>query len=135
MIQAAMEAKEFKKSKTLLIGVTVLTSLDENNIKNMGFNLKISELVKLLSSSAKQNKVDGVVCSAQEVSEIKDNFGKKFITVTPGIRIQQSLNDQSRVTTLKEAIKNGSDYIVLGREITSSGNISKMLKKVESYII
>ena len=135
MIQAAKEAKEYSKSEALLIGVTVLTSLDRKDIKNMGFNIKISELVKILSKSAKQNNIDGVVCSAKEVPEIKVNLGKDFITVTPGIRIQQNNNDQSRVATLKEATKNGSDYIVLGREITSSKNISEMIKKIESYII
>ena len=135
MIQAAREAKEHSKSKALLIGVTVLTSLDGNNIKNMGFNIKISELVKILSKSAKKNNIDGVVCSAQEVPEIKGNIGVDFITVTPGIRIEQNKNDQSRVTTLEEATKNGSDYIVLGREITASEDISKMIKKIESYII
>ena len=135
MIQAAKAAKEYSKSEALLIGVTVLTSLDRKDIKNMGFNIQISELVKILSKSAKQNNIDGVVCSAKEVPEIKVNLGKDFITVTPGIRIQQNNNDQSRVATLKEATKNGSDYIVLGREITSSKNISEMIKKIESYII
>jgi len=135
MIQAAREAKEHSKSKALLIGVTVLTSLDGNNIKNMGFNIQISELIKILSISAKKNNIDGVVCSAQEVPEIKGNIGIDFITVTPGIRIEQNKNDQSRVTTLEEATKNGSDYIVLGREITASEDISKMIKKIESYII
>ena len=135
MIQAAREARESIKSKALLIGVSVLTSLSEKNIKNMGFDLQIPELVNNLSMSAKQNNIDGVVCSAKEVSEIKKNFGKDFITVTPGIRIQQKKNDQSRVATLEEATKIGSDYIVLGREITASENISKMIKKVESYII
>ena len=135
MIQAAREAKKHVKSEALLIGVTVLTSLDEKNIKNMGFNLQIPELVKILSKSAKENNIDGVVCSAKEVPEVKRNLGKDFITVTPGIRILQNHSDQSRVTTLKEATKNGSDYIVLGREITLSKNIPKMIKKVESYII
>ena len=135
MIQAAREAKEHSKSKALLIGVTVLTSLDENNIKNMGFNIQISELVKILSISAKKNDIDGVVCSAQEVPEIKGNIGMDFITVTPGIRIEQNKNDQSRVTTLEEATENGSNYIVLGREITASEDITKMIKKIESYII
>ena len=135
MIQAASEAREHTKSKTHLIGVTVLTSLDENNIRNMGFSIQISELVKILSISAKKNNIDGVVCSVTEVPKIKENLGDDFITVTPGIRIHQKNNDQSRVATLKEASKNGSDYIVLGREITSSRNISEMIKKVESYII
>ena len=135
MIQAAREAKEHTESEVILIGVTVLTSLNENNIKNMGFNIQIPEIVKNLSISAKQNNIDGVVCSAKEVPEVKRNIGKDFITVTPGIRIQQNSNDQSRVATLNDAINNGSDYIVLGREITSSKDVSKMIKKVESYII
>ena len=128
MIKAAIEAREHSKSEALLVGVTVLTSLDENNIKKMGFSFKIPELVKILSMSAKKNKINGVVCSAKEVSDIKNNLGEDFITVTPGIRIQQNNNDQSRVATLKEAKKNGSDFIVLGREITSSKNIAKMIK-------
>ncbi|MFL2769132.1 MAG: orotidine-5'-phosphate decarboxylase [Gammaproteobacteria bacterium] len=135
MIQAAREAREHVGSKALLIGVTVLTSLNVNHITNMGFSIQISELVNILSKSAKRNNIDGVVCSAKEVPEIKENLGQDFIAVTPGIRIQQNNDDQSRVATLKEAIRNGSDYIVLGREITASENISKMIKKVESYII
>ena len=135
MIQAAIDAREHSKSEALLVGVTVLTSLNENNIKKMGFSYEIPELVKILSMSARENKINGVVCSVKEVSEIKNNLGEDFLTVTPGIRIQQNNNDQSRVATLKEASKNGSDYIVLGREITSSKNISKMIKKIESYII
>ena len=135
MIQAAREARDQAKSEALIIGVTVLTSLNEENIKNMGFNIQIPELVKVLSTSAKRNNIDGVVCSVKEVPEIKENLGEDFIAVTPGIRIHQNINDQSRVATLKEATKNRSDYIVLGREITSSTNIPEMIKKVESYII
>jgi len=135
MIQAAREARDHAKSEALIIGVTVLTSLNEENIKNMGFNIQIPELVKVLSTSAKRNNIDGVVCSVKEVPEIKENLGEDFIAVTPGIRIHQNNNDQSRVATLKEATKNRSDYIVLGREITSSTNIPEMIKKVESYII
>ena len=135
MIQAAREAKEDTKSKAFLIGVSVLTSLSKKNIRNMGFSIEISELVKILSVIASKNNIDGVVCSANEVPEIKENLGEDFITVTPGIRIQQENDDQSRVATLKEATKNGSEYIVLGRELTASKNISKMIKKLESYII
>jgi len=135
MIQAAKEARDSSNSEALLVGVSVLTSLNEKNIKNMGFNMQISELVKTLCKSAKQNNIDGVVSSVIEVPEIKRNFGEDFITVTPGIRVEQKNNDQSRVATLEDAIKNGSDYIILGREMTASENISKMIKKVESYII
>ena len=135
MIQAASEAREYTKSGALLIGVSVLTSLSKKNIKDMGFKVEISELVKILSFSAKKNNLDGVVCSVKEVPEIKKVLGEDFITVTPGIRIHQKNDDQSRVATLEEATKNGNDYIVLGRELTASKNISKMIKKVESYII
>ncbi len=135
MIQAAREARESIKSEALLIGVSVLTSLSDKNIKNMGFDMQISGLVQTLSLSAKKNNIDGVVCSAREVPEIKRNFGDDFIAVTPGIRIQQKNDDQSRVSNLEEATKNGSDFIVLGREITASENITKMIKKVDSYII
>ena len=135
MIQAAKEARETTDSEALLVGVSVLTSLNERNIKNMGFNIQISELVKTLCMNAKQNNIDGVVSSVKEVPEIKKNFGEDFITVTPGIRIEQKNDDQSRVATLEDAIKNGSDYIVLGREMTASENTSKMIKKIESYII
>ena len=135
MIQAASEAREYTKSGALLIGVSVLTSLSEKNIKDLGFKVEISELVKILSFSAKKNNLDGVVCSVKEVPEIKKVLGEDFITVTPGIRIQQKNDDQSRVATLEEATKNGNDYIVLGRELTASNNITKMIKKVESYII
>ena len=135
MMQAAREAKEHIKSEALLIGVSVLTSLSQKNIKDMGFKTEISELIKILSTSAKKNKIDGIVCSVKEVPGIKESLGEDFITVTPGIRIHQKNGDQSRVATLEEAIKNGSDYIVLGRELTASENISKMIKKVESYII
>ena len=135
MMQAASEAREYTKSEALLIGVSVLTSLSEKNIKNMGFKVEISELVKILSVNAKKNNLDGVVCSVKEVPEIKKDLGEDFITVTPGIRIKQKNNDQSRVATLEEASINGNDYIVLGRELTASNNVSKMIKKVESYII
>ena len=135
MMQAASEARGYTKSEALLIGVSVLTSLSEKNIKNMGFKVEISELVKILSVNAKKNNLDGVVCSVKEVPEIKKDLGEDFITVTPGIRIQQKNNDQSRVATLEEASINGNDYIVLGRELTASNNVSKMIKKVESYII
>ena len=135
MMQAASEAREYTKSEALLIGVSVLTSLSEKNIKNMGFKVEISELVKILSVNAKKNNLDGVVCSVKEVPEIKKDLGEDFITVTPGIRIQQKKNDQSRVATLEEASLNRNDYIVLGRELTASKNVSKMIKKVESYII
>ena len=135
MMQAAVQAKSETQCETLLVGVTVLTSLNEDDVKKMGFGMGISDLVEMLAFQAKKNDIDGVVCSAKEVSNLKENLGKDFITVTPGIRINEDKNDQARVVTLKEAVKTGSNFIVLGREITNSKNIPKMIKKVESYII
>ena len=76
-----------------------------------------------------------MVCSAQEAKELKKTFGKDFVLVTPGIRINSQKGDQSRVTSLKEAINSGSDYLVLGREISEADDIPKMIKDIESYII
>ena len=74
-----------------------------------------------------------MLCS--EVLSLKKNIGKDFITVTPGIRINEKSGDQSRVATIEEAVTNNSDFIVLGREITSSKDVPQMIKKIESYII
>jgi len=134
MLDSAKRALDSYKNPPLLIGVTMLTSLSNEDVKELGINDLSANIINL-AQLAKYHDLDGVVCSAQEVSEIKGNIGKDFITVTPGIRIEQNKNDQSRVTTLEEAKKNGSDYIVLGREITASEDISKMIKKIESYII
>ena len=95
----------------------------------------IQEELAKLNEEGLSGELEDVEKAAKEVPEIKRNFGENFLTVTPGIRIQQKSDDQSRVATLEEAIRIGSDYIVLGREITASENISKMIKKVESYII
>lgn len=135
MIKAASEAKNDSKSNTLLVGVTVLTSLSQNNLDNLGLKISISKLVETLSMAARENSIDGVVCSVSEVLNLKKNIGKDFITVTPGIRINEKRSDQSRVATIEEAVTNDSDFIVLGREITSSKDVPQMIKKIESYII
>ena len=75
------------------------------------------------------------MCSAQEAKELKKTFGEDFILVTPGIRVNSQKADQSRVTSLKEAVNNGSDYLVLGREISEAEDITEMIKNLESYII
>ena len=75
------------------------------------------------------------MCSAQEAKELKKTFGKDFVLVTPGIRVNSQKADQSRVTSLKEAVNNGSDYLVLGREISEAEDIPEMIKNLESYII
>ena len=128
------------RQKEKRITSEILTKLQEMENRrgylDMGYNSLFDYLVRGLGySEATAYQRQACVRLVKEVPEIKGNLGEDFITVTPGIRVQQVQNDQSRVATLKEASKNGSDYIVLGREITASENISKMIKKVESYII
>tara|TARA_B100000900_G_C20529996_1_gene695901 strand:- start:222 stop:920 length:699 start_codon:yes stop_codon:yes gene_type:complete len=135
MIQAAKEAQLASDKENLLIGVTVLTSLKDSHLKEIGITKDTNSLVSELSLLAKKASLDGVVCSVHEVRKLKKNFGLDFLTVTPGIRIQQEKGDQTRVASLEMAIEENTDYIVLGREISQAENISKMINKLESYII
>ena len=135
MIQAAKEAQLNSDKENLLIGVTVLTSLKDSHLKEIGITKSTNSLVSVLSSAAKKASLDGVVCSVQEVSNLKKDFGSDFLTVTPGIRVQKEKGDQTRVASLEMAIRENTDYIVLGREISQAENIGKMINKLESYII
>ena len=134
-ISSGLEAlKACKKisRKTKLIGVTILTSLDNKALKKIGFNKKIKELVYHQAKLAAEAKLDAVVCSPHEVKIIKKIFKKEVIT--PGIRLNNRLNDQKRVTTPREALfKKKSDWIVIGRSITS-GNIKNNIKKLISHL-
>lgn len=114
--------------KTKLIGVTALTSLDEEDFKDLGINLSVADFVKRLSLLAKKVGVDGVVASAREVKAIKELCGNNFLVITPGIRTSLiEKNDQKRIVTAQDAFSLGADYIVVGRAITSS------LKPMEAF--
>ena len=113
----------------LLIGVTLLTSIDEKEANQIGVK-SIEDYTISLAKLAKDNDLDGVVCSPKEVQKIKNLFGKNFITVTPGIRHSGLSGDQKRVSSAKEALKNGSDYLVVGRPITESDNPVKSLRSL-----
>ena len=122
MMNAAKEATSELLDPPLIIGVTMLTSLSEEDVNEIGIQ-DISNQTLSLASLAKKNSLDGVVCSVNEVRRIKELLGKDFLTVTPGIRSSDSLkDDQSRVSTARNAIENGSDYLVIGRPITKSDN-------------
>ena len=121
----ALRAAKKVSGKTKLIGVTVLTSLNDKSLKEIGFNKKIKKLVIQQVRLANKAKLDGIVCSAQEVSMIRKIFKKEVIT--PGIRFNSKTNDQKRILTPKQAYNNGSDWLVIGRPITK-GNIKKILK-------
>ena len=137
MIQAAVSAKEeSKNSKTLIIGVTILTSLNDSLLKKIGFAKKVDDAVINLALLSQVNGLNGVVCSPKEAKEIKNKCGKSFLTITPGIRLNGSSGDQKRFDSPKEAILNGADYIVVGRSITQASNpvksISEILNKINS---
>lgn len=105
----------------LLLGVTILTSLDESDLEEMGFALGVQDTVVRLADLAVRAGLDGIVCSAQEASLIKAKYGDSLIVVTPGIRpAGWGSQDQKRVVTPAEAMKMGIDYIVVGRPITEA---------------
>ena len=103
-------------------GVTVLTSLDNKALREIGFSKDVKKLVLHQVKLANKAKLDAIVCSAQEVKLVKKYFKKEIIT--PGIRFTSKKNDQKRVLTPNEAYSNGADWLVLGRDLTK-GNIKK----------
>ena len=127
----ALKAAKKVSGKTKLIGVTVLTSLDNKSLKEIGFNKDVQKLVLMQAKLANKAKLDAIVCSAQEVNIVKKVFKKEIIT--PGIRFNSKTNDQKRVLTPKQAYKNGSDWLVIGRPITK-GNIKNNLKYLIDHL-
>ncbi len=133
-ISAGLEAlKAAKKvsNKMKLVGVTMLTSLDNKAIKEIGFDKDIKRLVLHQSKLANKAKLDAIVCSAQEVKIVKKVFKKEIIT--PGIKFNLKKNDQKRVLTPKQAYKNGADWTVIGRNITQ-GDIKRNIKKLIDHL-
>lgn len=121
MMEAARNTVEKSSNEVLLTAVTVLTSIDESQFKQLNVAVSIQEQVLHLAQLAYQSGLHGVVCSAQESPSIKKATGSEFITVTPGIRPADSGNDdQQRICTPQQALDNGSDYLVVGRPITKS---------------
>ena len=127
----ALKAAKQASGRTKLVGVTVLTSLDNNSLKEIGFNKDVKKLVYQQARLANKAKLDAIVCSAQEVQIVKKVFRKEIIT--PGIRFNSKLNDQKRVLTPRQAYKNGSDWLVIGRPITK-GNIKKNIQTLINHL-
>tara|TARA_B100001027_G_C16195915_1_gene298309 strand:+ start:130 stop:804 length:675 start_codon:yes stop_codon:yes gene_type:complete len=127
----ALRAAKKVSGGTKLVGVSILTSLDNKSLKKIGFNKNVKKLVKIQAKLANQTNLDAVVCSAQEVEIVKKVFKKEIIT--PGIRFDSKTNDQKRVLTPKQAYKNGSDWLVMGRPITK-GNVRKNIQKLINHL-
>lgn len=117
--------------QTLLIAVTVLTSMNPADLSEIGIHGDIDDQVKRLALLTKQSGLDGVVCSAKEAKILKELCGQSFKLVTPGIRLlDDNADDQSRVCTPKEALSEGSDYLVIGRSITNATNPNQKLAQI-----
>tara|TARA_B100000989_G_scaffold180912_1_gene135988 strand:+ start:191 stop:865 length:675 start_codon:yes stop_codon:yes gene_type:complete len=129
-LEALVSAKKVS-GKTKLVGVTVLTSLNDKALKQIGHKNNLKKLVLQQAKLASKAKLDAIVCSAQEIEIVKKVFKKEIIT--PGIRIDKSNDDQKRVLTPNQAYKNGSDWLVIGRPITK-GNIKKNIQKLIDHI-
>ena len=127
----ALKAAKKVAGKSKLIGVTTLTSLNNKSLKEIGFEGNITKIVLKQAKLASIAKLDAIVCSPKEVKIVKKVFKKEIIT--PGIRFNNELNDQKRVLSPKEAYKNGSDWLVLGRPITK-GNIKKNIVKLINHL-
>ena len=125
--------KEAKKAagKTKLIGVTILTSLDNKAVKEIGFSKNVKQLVLHQAKLATKAKLDAIVCSAQEAKIVKKVFKKEIIT--PGIRLNSKRDDQKRILTPNEAYRNGADWLVIGRDITK-GNIKNNIQKLVNHL-
>ncbi|WP_196138251.1 orotidine-5'-phosphate decarboxylase [Aliikangiella sp. G2MR2-5] len=136
MMSTALDAlTEYGNKRPLLTAVTVLTSMDEAQYSNIGFQKSIGEQVLHLAELAKSSGLDGVVCSAQEAEVLKKKLGSSFKLVTPGIRpLGSDVGDQSRVMTPQKAINAGSDYLVIGRPITQAEDPLKVVCEISESI-
>lgn len=135
MMRAARAAVDKASVPPLLIAVTVLTSLDQAALDEIGYAGDLSATVLRLAKLAKSCGLDGVVCSAQEAPMLRSELGKDFSLVTPGIRpADANADDQSRIVTPAMAIRNGSDYLVIGRPITQAVAPLDMLQRINREI-
>ena len=136
-VQAVHQAASSKKTPApKMLGVTVLTSLKDADLKEVGISKKVGQEVSLLAELAQNSGLDGVVASAHEIALIRRHVGKNFLIVTPGVRpVWAAHGDQKRVMTPAEAVSAGADYIVVGRPITQHPQplvaAEKILKEID----
>ncbi len=131
MLAAAREAVDKASTSTLLIAVTVLTSMAQSDFDALGIDRSIEQQVLELARLAQAQRMDGIVCSAREARSLREALGDKFLLVTPGIRMPDAQSDdQRRTCTPAEALRNGSDYLVIGRPITQASDPAKALREI-----
>ena len=136
MMEAAREGVEQSQHKPLLIAVTILTSMQQSDLMDLDMPGELTERVLGLASLSQASGMDGVVCSAQEASQIRRQCGDAFSLITPGIRLAgDSAGDQRRVVTPSDAVTLGSDYLVMGRSITGSEQPAATAKSILADLI
>jgi orotidine-5'-phosphate decarboxylase len=133
MMKAAVEAAAGFNPRPEILAVTVLTSLEQADLNAMGIAGTPLDQVVRLAKLAQSCGVDGVVCSPQEISAVRDACGPDFLIVTPGVRpAGASLDDQRRVTTPVRALQAGADYLVIGRPITAAPDVREAAREIEA---
>jgi orotidine-5'-phosphate decarboxylase len=135
MMEAAKQAVSKIQNRPKIIGVSVLTSLDDDDLKQIGMSRTVSGQAQALASLAKAAGLDGVVCSGQEASILRETLGEDFLLVTPGIRpVGYGSNDQKRMMDPTEAVKAGAHYLVIGRPITRASHPTEVLRAINDQI-
>ncbi len=135
MMQSAKHAVDSSSNKPLLIAVTVLTSMNQQGLNQIGIQSDLASHVLHLATLTQQSGLDGVVCSALEAETLRQHLGKSFCLVTPGIRpTNASKDDQSRIVTPKQALALGSNYLVIGRPITQAASPLQALETIYQEI-
>ena len=135
MLLQCVELKKGLKSKTKLIGVTMLTSFNDSSVSEVGIEKSVKENVQGLTKLAINCGIDGIVCSPQEILQIKKDHRNKLQIITPGIRSKEdSSQDQRRTLSAKDAIDAGADIIVVGRPITEAKDPAKAAENIYSEI-
>ena len=133
VMTAAVEGRGTKPTK--LLAVTVLTSFDQNDLADLGYSVPISELVELRVRKAVESGIDGIVCSPLEVQRVRQIGGPELKLVTPGVRSAgAAAGDQKRVATPAEAIRNGADYLVIGRQVTRADDPRQACEQILAEI-
>ncbi len=130
ILKAACQAK----SDTKILAVTVLTSLDQGDLKSLGFQVDVPKLVLSRARRAIELGCDGVISSGLEARDLRDDLGENFLIVCPGIRPVQNSDDQKRTVDVEEAFENGADYIVVGRPIKNAADPQKAARDIQNRI-
>ncbi|MCL5674638.1 MAG: orotidine-5'-phosphate decarboxylase [Candidatus Omnitrophica bacterium] len=130
MLEAVLNEKEKNKSRSIVLGVTILTSFSDEDITMLGIKRSLKEETMFLASMAYEKKMNGIVCSVSDLDFLRTIFPKPFIMVCPGIRTTEYADDHKRVGGVKQAVSFGADFIVVGRPVIESSEPVKAVKNI-----